>query len=199
MSVTSQTRLVLVDLETTGLDVAKHEITEVAALSLDPEQLSILSTYCVKVLPVHIDTADPEALRLTNYSADNWANAVPLVDALEKLYPILHESALLGHNVYFDLLFLRAAYAAHPELPCPQIDYHTIDTASLAYPSVLRGIVRSTSLHDLATDLGIGHGEPHVALNDALLTLDIALKLIEVAKRFAPMMHHPMMHHSTDE
>lgn len=137
--------LIVLDLETTGLDPAKHEIIDIAAVrfSCDGRYVSMLTT---KLRPEHIDTADPEALAVNGYAPEKWYAANRLVDASDRIRDYLSspDTIIVGHNVWLDAAFIKA------HIPGAAIKY-TADTATLAY-----GLgFDSMSLDHIIKDLGL--------------------------------------------
>ena len=92
--------------------------------------------------------------------------------------------ALAGHNVGFDRAFLEAAWRVTSGPP-PDIDHHTVDTATLAWPLLAAGRIKSLSLVAVCTALGIGLHDPHRALSDAERSLEIARRLLPGARKRA--------------
>ena len=84
---------------------------------------------------------------------------------------------LVGHNIGFDVAFLRAAFerAGHP-----RYDPMRIDTVALAR-RLVRDEVPDCRLGTLASRLRLDHRPTHRALDDALATTDLLHLLIERA------------------
>jgi len=101
--------ILFLDFEMTGLEPQLHEIIEVAALLVDSADFSITSSYYTKVKPTHIDTADPEALKIIDYSPQNWQDALPLRQALLDLSALAPDCILAGFGIQNEWNFLLAA------------------------------------------------------------------------------------------
>jgi DNA polymerase-3 subunit epsilon len=173
-----QKAIVFVDLETTGLDPSRHDIVEVAAIRVDARSLEALAEHDTLVAPQRLEDAQPEALAVCGFSKAAWTNAVPLGDALRAIAPLLDGALVAGHNVAFDWAFLEAGFR-RAGLTLPQVDYHHLDTASLAWPLVASGELPSLSLDGLATLFGLERPRPHRALADARCALEVARRLAE--------------------
>ncbi len=169
--------LAFIDIETTGLDPALHEIIEVAVILVRADTLEPLDSVELPVHPEHIDRADPEALRLNGYTPEKWLFAVSLCEALERITPLLNGAMPAGHNVRFDLAFLEAACKATGVTP-PEMDHHLLDTAVLAWPLLQNGVVESLSLEDLCDHLEIPRVMKHQAYWDVLSSLEVARWLL---------------------
>ena len=101
--------VLFIDFEFTGLDVGRHEIIEVAALLTHPLDYSIANSYYTKVIPTHIDTADPQALEVVGYDSRKWQNAIPLRQMLLELSQLAPACILAGWIVQNEWNFLLAA------------------------------------------------------------------------------------------
>ena len=154
--------LAFVDLETTGLDPSRHDIVEVAVLRVDARTLEVLAEYQTLVAPERLDDAQPEALAICGFSKAAWTNAVSLREALLAVAPLLEGALVAGHNVGFDWAFLEAGFR-RAGFALPNVDYHRLDTASLAWPLVVTGELPSMSLEPLAKLLGLERPHPHRA------------------------------------
>lgn len=169
-----QTGMAFIDVETTGLDPLEHELLEVAVILTQPD-LTIEAQFDSKVYPRHLDTALPEALELVGYSGEEWQDAPLVHEVLETLQSLLEGRMLAGHNVAFDEAFLRAAWDEYGRRP--QMDYHRLDTASLAWPLWSLGLIEGVSLHQVCQYLGIEQPRAHRALDDARASLEAARQL----------------------
>lgn len=169
--------LVFLDVETTGLDPAQHEILEVAAIRVTHD-LQHIRTFAAKVAPTRLHTASPEALAINGYDPAAWTHALTLADALDALWPLLDGAIPAGHNIGFDLGFLEAAAASTGRSPLPT-DYHRLDTASLGWLCVTSGESTSWSLSPVCEALGVRRTEEHRALADAQASLEVARRVRE--------------------
>ncbi|NOJ86848.1 3'-5' exonuclease, partial [Myxococcus xanthus] len=165
--------LSFIDLETTGLDASQHEVLEVAVLRVDARSLQVLAEYEARVQPTRLADAQPEALAVCGYSDEDWQDALPLPEVLATVTPLLASTLVAGHNTGFDWGFLAEGYR-RSGLPLPGVDYHRLDTASLAWPLLATGEVESLSLNALAKRFGLHRPTPHRAMADARCALEVA-------------------------
>lgn len=165
--------LAFIDLETTGLDASRHEVLEVAILRVDARSLKVLAEYEARVKPTRLADAHPEALAVCGYSDEEWRDALPLEEAFATVTPLLAGTLVAGHNTSFDWGFLTESYR-RTELTLPSVDYHRLDTASLAWPLLATGEVESLSLNALAKRFGLHRPTPHRAMADARCALEVA-------------------------
>ena len=171
--------LAFVDLETSGLDPTRHEILEAAVIRVDAGTLADIDCTDVRVHPMRLEDADPEALRMVGYSKRAWELAATLDEALEWIWPLLDGAVLAGHNPAFDRAFLEAAWQ-RTGVPRPALDHHILDTASLAWPLFASGRLASLSLDAVCKHLGIVRKVRHRALADADDSLEVARRLLPV-------------------
>lgn len=178
--------VVFFDSETTGLDEKKHELLSIAAVRRSYDR-KVIARYEALIVPRRIELAEGEALKVNGYTAEAWKDAIPLRSALLGLTELLVTGSaqsngappiVVGHNVQFDLRFLRAAYE-EAGLVMPRTDYHAIDTSSLAWPLCARGLFPKVKLEVVCTHLGISNEGQHGAMRDVE-------RAIEVYDHFVP-------------
>ena len=158
---------VSLDLETTGLSADDDEIIEVGAVKFQGER--ILDTFQSFTNP-HRRLSD-FIKRYTGISQADVDRAPSFGKVSAKLAPFIGSSPVVGHNIAFDLGFLSGKGL---KLSGPRCD-----TWDLAY--VLMPGASDYSLSKLAASLGIDHARAHRAVEDALATKDLFLKLAERA------------------
>ena len=171
--------LVFVDLETTGLDVTKHEITEIGCMMVNGENFEIVEEYSAKVKPEHIDTADSKALRLTGYTDEKWSDSVDLRVAIEKIYQMTKDGMISGWNVAFDWAFIEAAFR---KLKIDSnFNYHKVDVQAIAYAVLYKNKdITNLRLRSIATYFGFKLGEVHGAMEDIRITFEVFKKLMDL-------------------
>ena len=108
-------KLVFLDTETTGLKPWKygrthHEILELAFIIIEDGKEQ--RRECWKFVPRRIHTASPEALSINGYDEAEWKKdgvewSIEYINALKE---ILSDSVVIGHNISFDIGFLRAVF-----------------------------------------------------------------------------------------
>jgi len=162
------TTYVAVDVETTGLDPARDAIIEVAAITF--RGADILDAYDSLVNP--LVTIPPYVTQLTGITDATVADAPTMHTIRPRLRSKLGDNVILGHNVEFDLGFLREARLVSGN--------RRIDTITLA--SILVPEAGRYGLAALADHLQLPRAENgHRALADAELTIELFLALRERA------------------
>ena len=172
--------LVFVDLETSGFNPDTQDILEIAAIRTTSDAVTIGGRFERKVLPVNIQSADPQALVINRYNPEHWLkHGVSLDEALDGFLNICFGGVtLVAHSATFDWGFLRAALTRKSLLA--DLDYHIICTASLAWPLVMRGEVVSPKLETLCTHFGISNEGQHSAMCDVERMLEVYRQLVPV-------------------
>lgn len=180
----SERNIMFVDLETTGLDVNKHEILEVACLLVDGKTFKIKSKYYSKVKPTHIETATKEGLRIAQYNEDRWKEAKNIKTVLKEIVDFAPNAMVAGWKVDFDWNFLEKGIRKFKIKH--SFDYHLIDVISLGYLYLWKkNKLEWLSLGTVAKELGIPihpkhhEGEGHGAMEDIEATYKVFIKLVD--------------------
>ncbi len=164
-------RVVVLDIETTGLSPHADKITEIAAVRV--ENGEITGTFQTFVNPER-----PIPARITELTGitDEMVRDAPLeLDALARFLAFAEGDALLAHNASFDLGFLRrVAKQASQTLPQTVID-------SLALSRALLPALASHKLNIVCTALGVKLLKHHRALDDATATGKAWIRLAKLA------------------
>lgn len=169
--------LAFIDLETTGLDPEKHEIIEIGALIVKQPELKIIDELDIKVKPLHIETADPEALRINGYRESDWLFAADLAQAIKLLAEKTENAVMVAQNVAFDWSFLNKAFRKTEIIN--KMHYHKLDLISIAYAKLYKDEkLERYNLRELARFFEVENEKAHSAMSDIRTTFEIYKKLI---------------------
>jgi ATP-dependent DNA helicase DinG len=160
--------LVSLDLETTGLSPERDAVIEVGMIRYrgDREDARWSSF-------AHPGRRIPPAItQLTGITDAMVADAPSIAELLPQIREFVGDAPVLGHNVAFDMAFLRR----HRVL----IGQDTLDTLELA--SALLPRAPRYNLGALCAHLGIPASPTHRALDDALATYALYRRLVEIAR-----------------
>lgn len=176
--------LLFFDIETSGLDSDRHEILNLAAVRVSPDFSRVIGRMDRLCRLERPHDAETEALAKNGYNAPEWREALPvrvaLVEFGELMKPI-DDVLIVGHNAArFDWPFIREGFKRE-KLALPDVKY-VLDTASIAWPLVTRGIVDSISLATLCTAYGISNVGAHRAMADVRRTMRVYCKLCGMAE-----------------
>ncbi|MDD4239054.1 MAG: helicase C-terminal domain-containing protein [Desulfotomaculaceae bacterium] len=150
-------RIVVCDLETTGLDPQVDKIIEVGLVSLEMGEVTEKFHSLVnpgRSLPLKVK-------RLTGLDDVDLVQAPDIADLLPQILNFIGENPIAGHNVQFDLGFLASARG----LPLTNHSYDTLELARLVAP-----FAASYRLESLCNEFDIDLRASHRALDDALAT-----------------------------
>lgn len=170
--------LAFIDIETTGLDVIKHEIIEIGCILTTPE-LEIIEEFELKIKPERIEDADPTSLKINHYDKAEWVFAYTLEQAMKTFSKKVEDCVMVGQNVAFDSGFLEHAFSKTKIQN--SLHYHKLDTISIAWAKLHREKdVNHFSLRELCLRFGIKNERSHTALSDARATFLLYKKLMEL-------------------
>ena len=169
---------IVFDLETTGLNPASEEITEIAAVRVvEGEIRDSFQTYVNPHKPI-----PAEITELTGISDETVADAPDLDKAVPEFLAWAGEGQypLVAHNAGFDMGFLRTA--------CQRLgierEFTSIDTLEMS--RLMLPHMHKFKLNILAKELQVGPFEHHRASEDAAVLGRIYVKLL---KRLKEEMH----------
>lgn len=173
--------LAFVDIETTGIDREKSEIIElgVVVAKMKDGALVVTDQLDIKIQPKHIETADPQALRINGYNEADWLFASSLEEAMKVFVDKTKGAIFLAHNITFDYPFIEQALKdsglAH------DMHFHRIDTLSLAFGILhMSGDLGKLSLRMLCEQFGIENKKAHSAFADAYALYEVFKKLMKL-------------------
>ena len=159
--------MVALDLETTGLDTRQDKIIEIGIVRFDGAK--VLETYQTFINP---DRPIPSAVsQLTHITNPMVANAPHILDVLEEVSDFVGSDAIVGHNISFDLGFIRRY-----KILTKNSFTDTYELASVLLPRAGR-----YKLSALAEQFGIDAEGKHRAVADCMMTMKLYNKLIEKA------------------
>lgn len=177
--------VVVLDLETSGPNPFVHDVLSVAFVPL-VEGKSSLSIF-IRV----------EDIQWTEFSkqifsdfSDEWElKAVDALEACATIENYLRENfdrkpvTVLGHNIGFDVAFLRKLAFLGGRSELKWLSHRAIDTHTLLYMLSLKKKIPAAALTSSGAfeffDIHLSKGNRHTALGDAIATRSLFLKLLE--------------------
>jgi len=162
-------RIVFVDIETTGLDVDRHEIWDIALIVRDEYDKRDDTAYSWQ-LAVDLTEADPAALRVNRYY-ERECVITPPADVAALVAEYTAGAYLAGAVPSFDALFLDRFLRRNGQ--CPAWHHRLICVESMAMPVI--GSPVPLGLGKVAQRLGltVDCSVAHTALGDASLARDV--------------------------
>lgn len=184
---------VVIDVETSGVDVSKNALLEVAAVLLDYDehnQLVQQASFSTHVIPYEGAVIDEKALEINRIDPYHpFRFAMDEGKALTELFAFIfaaikktgcRRAVLVGHNAHFDLSFILAAAKRSKIKEIPFHGFTVFDTATLGAvhfgKSVLAKAIKVAKI-DFNKD------EAHSALYDTQKTAELFCKIINACDR----------------
>lgn len=160
--------LVSLDIETTGIDPERDAILEIGVVKFNGDD--ILEEWSAIVNPNR--DIPPKIIELTGITPEMVrTEGIGLWDALRETQRVVGAAPIIGHNIQFDLGFLRKQ-----RLFTTNDSIDTFELAGILVPHAGR-----YSLSSLGTALGIDIGDSHRALDDARTAFHLYRKIFERA------------------
>lgn len=171
-----QSRIVSLDLETTGLDPKRHSILSIGLVEIERMSVRLDTSWHQLIQPEHL--IPEESAVIHQITDDQAAEGIPLSEALPQLLQRLAGKVMLVHFARIEQQFIDAAcrqlYGAPFLVP-------TIDTLvlgqrylSLRNHSIQTGDLR---LFNLRPRFNLPRYKAHNALSDALATAELFLAM----------------------
>ncbi len=181
--------LLLIDIESTGVDITKHELIELGAILLDKKTLKEKKTFEAFIKPHKWSSRDPEAMAVNQITWDQLKKASSLKSVLTKFQQTFGTKVTLAnYGTILDTAMLRTSYKQiNKNYP---FDYHVFDIWPLCYTYMARKKKLTNpkkfpgfSLEDLAKTLKVTvPANRHTALADCRLEAEILRKLLKQLK-----------------
>lgn len=161
------------DLETTGLIPGNHKIIEIAAVKIKNRQ--IIDSFTKLINPhCQIPTFITNLTGITNQMVEE---GIEEADALKDFLDFAGESILVAHNAPFDMSFLSKALLDHKF----QRESTAVDTLAMA--RCLLTQINKHNLKKLCSFFKIDMGNHHRALDDAMASAKVYVKLLDLAEK----------------
>lgn len=180
-------RLLFIDTETGGLDPGKHSLLSLAMVVwengeiIDSEEILINDGLL---------SVTPEALTVNKIDMENHLRtAVSSSEGMEKILAFIGKHfagrgkiTLAGHNVHFDVGFLKIFFTRNQRNFSDYFSHRIIDTSSILHYLYLAGRTRqkAVSSDDAFKLFEIRVEGRHTALGDAVATAKLFTKLLHL-------------------
>jgi DNA polymerase III epsilon subunit-like protein len=167
--------LTFIDTETTGLDLFKHEVIDIAALQVSKinNDFIEISRFESKIKPKNLKEASEVALKINGYTNRKWKDA-PLAGSVLGIFKNFVDCSdvVVGQNLIFDYRFINKMYD-NEEQERPKWPKY-FDTKWMADQLVHDKKLKRSSLDFLCEHYQIPTiGRAHTALTDVLRTFEL--------------------------
>lgn len=169
---------IVFDVETTGLNPQQDALIEFAAVKfVDGQPAETLAFLCNPGYPI-----PPEIEQLTGIKDEMLKDKMPFEQHLDEVLDFIGESPLVGHNVAFDLGFLKEYLKTFKGRKKRYLNNPIYDTLLLAQAFLF--FLLNHRLTTVVEFYGLTYSGAHRAERDALNTGLIFLKLIEEVQNY---------------
>lgn len=173
-----ETRFVVFDTETTGLDVKKDQIISIGAVSVLGNQIELAQHFeCLIQQKV---TGDKDSIVVHGLLSQDVKKGMVEELAVQEFVKYIDNAILVGHHIGFDVAMLnKSIYQLVPD----KLKNKVLDTARLAirfehFSRSYQTIPARYSLDQLCERYQIRMSDRHTAAGDALITALLFLKLL---------------------
>lgn len=164
-------KVVVLDVESTGLDTTKEDIIQIAAIRFGKR--GVIESLDVLVKPTKAVGNSYYVHGFTDEELNK--NGMRPKEALEKLITFIQDAVIVGHNINYDIQIIKSMLKRYemPDLLTMPI-YDTLDLAYKVYPNLM-----NHKLSTLSEFLKTNTAPNHNAMQDILATGEVLVHLIE--------------------
>lgn len=175
-----ETRFVVLDTETTGLDYENDRILCIGALVLQNSIISVQNSFEVYLQQDHYDKSTAQ---IHGILKDFIIKRPSELEALQQFLDFVGDSIIIAHHTIFDVTMINKALERNN---LPQLTNPRLDTAYLYKKTLIKSHLFERKDHytldDLADKFDISKKDRHTALGDAYITAIAFLKIIKKLK-----------------
>jgi DNA polymerase-3 subunit epsilon len=175
-----ETRFVVLDTETTGLDYSQDRILCIGALVLQNGVMHLEESFETYIEQEHYDTSTAQ---IHGILKDFILKRPTELEALQQFLSFLGDSIIVAHHTIFDVTMINNALKRNG---LPELTNKTLDTASLYKKTLIKSHLFERKDHytldDLADKFDISKKDRHTALGDAYITAIAFLKIVKKLK-----------------
>ena len=166
---------VVVDTETTGLDVTRARIVQIGAVRISSGQICTDDHFDVLVYP---EEPIPAATTAIHGITDTLvANANRFGEVADDFTTYMGSAVMVGHNIGFDIAMLKREFELSGIVWTAPVSLDTMVLSRVANPRL-----PNFALEVIASWLGVPVKNRHSALGDALTTARIYLALLPLLR-----------------
>lgn len=170
------TRFVVFDTETTGLDIANDRILSIGAIGIFNNIIDVADGFEIYLKQ---DQFKAETVEIHGILKEGKLTKLPEAEALENFINYIGNAVLVAHHTAFDIEMINAALK---RLDLPKLKNKTIDTGIL-YKKLEGKKDSHFNLDVLCKEFNIPKHDRHTAAGDAFITALLFLKIISKLKK----------------
>lgn len=172
-----ETRFVVLDTETTGLDYDNDRILCIGALVLQNGIIAVQESFEVYIEQDHYDKNTAQIHGILKAFVIQRPSEK---EALQQFLDFLGDSIIIAHHTIFDITMINKALERNG---LPELKNKSLDTAYLYKKTLIESHLFERKEHytldDLADKFDISKKDRHTALGDAYITAIAFLKIIK--------------------
>ncbi len=170
------TRFVIFDTETTGLDTKTDRILSIGAVSVFDNTIDISKTLEIYVKQNNFST---ETVKIHGILKEGKLNKIEELNAIEEFINFIGNAVLIAHHAAFDIEMINMALK---RMNIPKLKNKFIDTGIL-YKKLEGKKDEHFNLDVLSDEFKIPKHDRHTASGDAFITALLFLKIISKLKQ----------------
>jgi DNA polymerase-3 subunit epsilon len=170
------TRFIVFDTETTGLNTSLSKILSIGAIGICGNKIDVSDSFEVYLKQ---DDFNPKTVEIHGILKEGKLEKLNEVDAIEKFIEFIKNGVLIAHHASFDIEMINAALK---RMSLPKLKNKSIDTGVL-YKKLQGKKDSHFSLDLLCDEFGIPKHDRHTASGDAYITALLFLKIISKLKK----------------
>ncbi|MFD2229154.1 PolC-type DNA polymerase III [Alkalimarinus sediminis] len=179
-----ETRFVVMDLETTGLNIHKDQVIAVGSVVIENNEIQLNQSF-ERTIYRTLNKVDDTVL-IHGISPEEIASGEPATDVLAEFMKYSGECVFLAYHAPFDQGMLSRALKRDMGLPLKHVFIDVADIAAALFPGVNLGrSMQNAGLDDWVEHFGLNVSNRHNASADALATAEIMLILLREAEKQA--------------
>lgn len=179
-----ETRFVVMDLETTGLNISKDQVIAVGAVVIENNEIQLPQSF-ERTIFRELNKVDDTVL-IHGISPEEIAGGEPAIDVLSEFMNYSGECVFLAYHAPFDQGMLSRALKRDMGLPLKHVFIDVADIAAALFPSInVSSSMQNAGLDDWVEHFNLNVSNRHNASADALATAEIMLILLREAEKQA--------------
>ncbi|OGS71043.1 MAG: DNA polymerase III subunit epsilon [Flavobacteria bacterium RIFCSPLOWO2_12_FULL_35_11] len=170
------TRFVVLDTETTGLDIINDRILSIGAICIVNNNIDVADSFEIYLKQAAFKA---ETVEIHGILKEGKLTKLSEADALENFIDFIGNAVLVAHHTAFDIEMINAALK---RMELPKLKNKTIDTGIL-YKKLEGKKDSHFNLDVLCEEFNIPKHDRHTAAGDAFITALLFLKIISKLKK----------------
>lgn len=167
-----ETRFVVFDTETTGLDLKKNCLLSIGAVGIHNQSIFINDGFECYISQQIFDNSTVKIHGIRK----NDAKKISEKEAIQQFLGFIENAVLVGHHVNFDIEMIQKALN---NLGLPKLKNSILDTGNIYKKTLIDKSLAHFSLDKLLKIYGIPPHDRHNAMGDAFLTAQVFLKIVK--------------------